>query len=284
MSKQKGKWLFSCLPRKDHSAEELIPALQLSFDSVTQKQSATPPLQIKSHFFTPSANVHGEVCPNLIEVEFAARVWSSDNRLQRQRAPQLRSAQSWSCQLTTWTMLHRDELTMLFQLHIHIPDSPQPDTAHPSAPALTLRSKRKSGCIISNWDVSVAASAAALWGHCVGLGLPASHPPKHTYIHTCRHCCHSHSLTNPSSQTFISARSAWIRSSSACHCAPALWKSHSSLPAEGPQLTSKPQRGFSGTASCLLAPCFQCKHSQGNSSHTLGPAHSEWQWKKKKKR
>lgn len=87
MSKQKGRWLFSCLWWADHSAEELNPAPRLSFDSVPPKQSDTPPFQIKSHFFHSGCqwDIWEEVCLDLIGVEFAVRVWRCNSRRKNNR-------------------------------------------------------------------------------------------------------------------------------------------------------------------------------------------------------
>lgn len=69
-------------------------------------------VQIKGHFFTLAAN--GDICPDLIGVEFSARVWRSDSR-GKTMGPTAARVQGWTCQLAMCTTLWQCELFKLFE-------------------------------------------------------------------------------------------------------------------------------------------------------------------------
>lgn len=184
--------------------------------------------EIKSHFFTLSASAHGEVCPDLIGVEFAVRVGRSDSRQKTMGSTAVLSprlilpthhmynfTRRWVCWAVgrcclSFPSTYRIRLSQT----LYIPN------------VLPLR-RRAPASYHFEKGTSVADFTHALWGHCTGL--PASPSPTHTHSL-------SHSLTSPS-LTFISPL--WVDTEQIClpPCT-SLWKSHSLLPAEGPQLTS----------------------------------------------
>lgn len=114
----------------------------------------------RAHFFHFGCqwDTHGEVCPDLIEVEFAGRVWRSGN-WQNTMGSTAVQVQGWSCQLTICTILN---------------------TVHPSFTVLTPR-RNKNCCIVSYWERYICSWLySCTMGPLYGPG-PSSNPLPNTH-------------------------------------------------------------------------------------------------------
>lgn len=98
-------------------------------------------------------------------------------------------------------------------------------------------------------------------------------PPQHAH-------CLPHSVTSPSlSHTFISPL--WVDKEQLCLPLCTSLKEPFIAAGRGTSAHLPNTEGFNFTTPCLLATCFQCKHSQGKCAHTLSWAQTERQGGKK---